>query len=271
MKDVVAPIPHRPRVKLILKKYGDIIPAMDRDITDHCAEIDRCNQRGGRMLSIVDLMEAGTLNRDIAAYSLAAIGNGCSFMIGAMPGGAGKTTVMGALLNFVPCGVTLLPADGIESVERGLADTQRRCFICHEIGSGPYYAYLWGEALRRYFRLPEAGHILATNLHADTFEQARRQVRDENGVSSGAFRRMNLVYFLSVEGGFRRRRRVASIWESNGKDEHRPVFGNGTDDPLSKSRIVTSDMFRSAGKVIDNVTRSGARTIEEVRKTVIWA
>ena len=35
-------------------------------------------------------------------YALAAIGNGASFMVGANPGGAGKTTVMGALLNLVP-------------------------------------------------------------------------------------------------------------------------------------------------------------------------
>ncbi len=59
----------------------------------HCAEIERCNQRGGRMLSIAGLIEAGTVTRDLAAYSLAAIGTGASFMVGALPGGAGMTTV----------------------------------------------------------------------------------------------------------------------------------------------------------------------------------
>lgn len=63
-------------------------------ILAHCAEIERCNQRGGRMLSIVDLIEAGTMTRELAAYSLAAIGAGASFMVGALPGGAGKTTVI---------------------------------------------------------------------------------------------------------------------------------------------------------------------------------
>ena len=43
-------------------------------------EIERCNQRGGRMLSIVDLIEAGTLSRELAAYALAAIGRGASFL-----------------------------------------------------------------------------------------------------------------------------------------------------------------------------------------------
>jgi hypothetical protein len=136
-------------------------------------EIDRCNQRGGRMLSIVDLLEAGTMTRDQAAYSLAAISRGASFMVGALPGGAGKTTVMGALLNLVPKDVELVPADSEEAIEVGLRDQTRRCcYICHEIGDGPYYAYLWGSPLRRYFDLPSTGHMLATNLHADTFDQA---------------------------------------------------------------------------------------------------
>ena len=84
---------------------------MSSDTVQHCAEIERCNQRDGRMLSIVDLIEADTVTRDLAAYSLAAIGSGASFMVGALPGGAGKTTVMGALLNFVPQ-VTPLTAAG---------------------------------------------------------------------------------------------------------------------------------------------------------------
>ncbi|MEK7765428.1 MAG: hypothetical protein AAB368_04240, partial [bacterium] len=73
-------------------------------VARHTAELDRLNQRGGRMLSIVDLIEAGTVTRELAAYLLAAIGGGASFMTAALPGGAGKTTVMGALLNFVPPG-----------------------------------------------------------------------------------------------------------------------------------------------------------------------
>lgn len=84
----------------------------DDSIVRHCREIYRCNQRGGRMLSVVDLIEAGILGEELAAYCLAAIGQGASFMVGAMPGGARKTTVMGALLTFVPPDVELSPADG---------------------------------------------------------------------------------------------------------------------------------------------------------------
>src|SRR5512135_1242130 len=99
---------------------------MDESIERHCREIDRCNQRSGRMLSVVDLIEAGTMTRVLAAYALVAIGQGASFMVGALPGGAGKTTVMGALLNFVPPEVDLHPADGLAAIERAARSGARK-------------------------------------------------------------------------------------------------------------------------------------------------
>lgn len=237
----------------------------------HCAEIERCNQRGGRMLSIIDLIEAGTFSRDLAAYALAAIGNGASFMVGALPGGAGKTTVMGALLNFVPNDVELVPADGMTAIGRGLAEpTHRRCFICHEIGSGHYYAYLWGKMLRTYFELPEAGHMLATNLHADTFEQAREQICGDNGVAEATLRRMNLCFFLAA----RPQRRIQTVWESDGVSPHRKIY---TADPAgseratrpSSSSLVASADLAQAGKLIDELAVRGARTIQDVRRAIL--
>ncbi len=58
--------------------------------TRHCRELDRCNQRGGRMLSVLDLLDAHTLDLDLAAYLMARTTRGASFMVGARPGGAGQ-------------------------------------------------------------------------------------------------------------------------------------------------------------------------------------
>ena len=240
------------------------------DIRTHCMEIDRCNQRGGRMLSIVDLIEAGTIGRDLAAYFLAAIGGGASFLVGARPGGAGKTTVMGALLNFVPPEVELAPADGAAAIERGQADdASRRCYICHEIGSGPYYAYLWGAELRAYFDLPAAGHMLATNLHADTYDQAHDQICRDNGVSEGTLRRMNLMAFLAVgRAGPRVRRRIVAVWESDGQSPHRQVFDDSADAAMQPTPLVGPDARARARRTIDRLIAAGARTIEDVRAAV---
>jgi len=59
-------------------------------IAKHCDELNRCNQRGGRMLSVFDLLAAKTLDLDLAAYLMARISTGSFFMVGSVPAGAGK-------------------------------------------------------------------------------------------------------------------------------------------------------------------------------------
>jgi len=241
---------------------------MTDSIREHCSEIDRCNQRGGRMLSVVDLIEAGTIEPDWAAHALAAIGEGASFLVGASPGGAGKTTVMGALLNFVPAHVGLRPADGLAAIERGSrAPRPRCCYVCHEIGRGSYYAYLWGRPLRAFFDLPAAGHMLATNLHADTHEQARRQICRDNAVSESALRQVKLMFFLSVRRhGGRVGRRIETIWESDGHKPHRRLYAaDAPAPPDGRSALVSPERLAAARAAIDRLTARGARTIEQVR------
>ncbi|MGB2819652.1 MAG: hypothetical protein WBF17_01625 [Phycisphaerae bacterium] len=243
---------------------------MNDEARRHCVEIDRCNQRGGRMLSIVDLMDAGTVTPELAAYSLAAIGGGASLLVGAVPGGAGKTTVMGALLNFVPPDAQLAAADGMAAIRLGAeAPRPRRCYICHEIGRGPYYAYLWGPELRAYFDLPAAGHMLATNLHADTYQQARRQICDDNDVTAEALCRMSLMYFMSVRrSGLGARRRIETVWESDGAQPHRQVFAADSPAPLAESALVSAEGVARARATIEKLLADGARTIEQVRATI---
>ena len=242
--------------------------AYDDSIVRHCREIDRCNQRGGRMLSVVDLIEAGTLTAELGAYCLAAVEQGASFMVGALPGGAGKTTVMGALLNFVPASVELVPADGQDVITQGLRNALRQqCFICHEIGPGSYYAYLWGQELREYFSLAEAGHMLATNLHADTYEQAHDQICQQNEVPEAVLRRMNLMLFLSVHRGGRRR--IGQVWESDGQQPHRLVHEASNGGLVQTSLLVTAPMLAAAGQVTEKLLSSGRRTIEDVRALIL--
>jgi hypothetical protein len=189
-------------------------------------------------------------------------------MVGALPGGAGKTTVMGALLNFVPAKVELVPADAQDVISQGLRNPSRQqCFICHEIGPGPYYAYLWGQAIREYFRLAEVGHMLATNLHADTYEQAHDQISHQNEVPEVALWRMNLMLFLSVGPGSRRR--IEQVWESDGGQPHRRVYEACNGGLIEPSHLVTATKLAVAGQVIQKLLSSGGRFIEDVRALVV--
>ena len=191
---------------------------MDDSISRHCAEIDRCNQRGGRMLSIFDLIDAGTLDLDLAAYLMARISRGASFMVGARPGGLGKTTVMCALLNLIPADVEVVAATP-EAVRSAARDESlpRSCYVCHEIGSGPYFAYLWDADLRAYCSLAGMGHLLATNLHADDIDDAQEQVCAQNLVPISHFNALHLLVFLRMDRGLcTTRRRIDKVYASDG-------------------------------------------------------
>jgi hypothetical protein len=202
---------------------------MNDAITRHCQELNRCNQRGGRMLSVFDLLAAKTLDLDLAAYLMARISRGASFMVGSVPGGAGKTTVMCALLNFVPVDVPLIAAIPQEVYKASkTATSPRACYICHEIGSGSYFAYLWSDALRAYCKLSENGHMLATNLHADDLEEARDQVCGDNDVRQEHFNRFELLIFLRIEGTYTKtHRRIEKVYSSDGLSDHVLVFDAG--------------------------------------------
>jgi hypothetical protein len=242
---------------------------MDKEIRKHCEAIERCNQRGGRMLSVVDLLEAETLTVELAAYALAAIRNGASFLVGAVPGGAGKTTVMGALLNFVPRDVELVAADSMASI-RG-ASSDRKCYICHEIGSGPYYAYLWGEPLRAYFELPNAGHMLATNLHADTYSQAHHQICRQNGVAEESLRQLQVMFFMRVaRKQLGMHRWISEVWESDGHKTHKQIFGQNMDHALVETTdIISASQLKKARRDIEQLAGSRVRQIEQVRAAVL--
>lgn len=245
-------------------------------VEEHCYEIERCNQRGGRMLSVVDLIDAGTMDVEMAAYLLDAVSCGSSFLVGAVPGGAGKTAVMCALLNFIPPDVRIVAA-GSGSVVRGASKRQadpRACYLCHEIGAGRYFAYLWGRDARDFFSLTSAGHMVATNLHADTIDQTRDQLCGTNKVPEADFRRVNLMLFLRVvRAGGRIKRRIAALYHSDGNEPHTLVYRwePSSDAYVETSSSTTNDSqaLNHHKKFIDSLCSAGVRHIADVRTRVI--
>ncbi len=225
------------------------------------------------MLSVFDLLAAKTLDLDLAAYLMARISNGSSFMVGSVPGGAGKTTVMCSLLNFVLVDVPLIAATPQEVYKVSKSATSpRACYICHEIGSGPYFAYLWSDALRAYCGLSENGHMLATNLHADDLEEARDQVCVDNGVRRELFNRFELLIFLRIEGTYlKTHRRIEKVYSSDGLTNHILVFDAGDNkkiEPKVNNYMAEPD-YVSACRDFLRKTTPKTRTIKQTRQQVV--
>jgi len=184
-------------------------------------EINSLNQRGGRMLSVVDLIEAGTLDVPSAGYLLSEVTRGASFVCAAGPGGVGKTTLLACLLSFLPPGERIVtvtdPGDVTEPDEP-------ECYLCHEIGAGGYFGYLWGERAARYFALGAQGRIAAT-LHADTVSELQDQLLGPSvGAAPADLAAVDLLAFMVRDGD---QRRVSSVFEADPGDV--PAFTQSID------------------------------------------
>ncbi len=227
-------------------------------------------------MSVVDLMRAGTVDPDLAAYLFSMVFAGRSFLVGCVPGGGGKTTVMGALLNLAPPDVDLYPAADIEAIDDAARNpVPRRCMICHEIGRGGYYAYLWGAEARAFFALTAAGHMIATNLHADTIEQCGEQLCGTIGIPRADFDSVPLKLFLtSAWKGGRLLRRVGAVYESWPTGEPpRLVFAWDRDadrfERASESRASFPDRETELRGFLERLDVRGVTAIEDVREAIL--
>ncbi len=192
-------------------------------VEQHVQTLNACNQRGGRMLSMVDLVDAGSMDIALAGYLAAMMQQGASLLVGAKPGGAGKTAVMCACLNFLPAEMEIRVMDravNIPMLDRDVG-VKNICFLAHEIGAGPYYAYVWGQNARDFFALRRMGHTIVTNLHADTPTETYDQLCNENGVSRTLVQDIPLKIYLrtSRTTSGRTDRWISHVYEDvGGKD-----------------------------------------------------
>ena len=200
---------------------------MDIEPHNH-KQIEMLNQRGGRTLSIVDLIQAGTISVEMAACAFRAMAEGASLLTGAVPGGAGKTTLMAAVLGFLPPDVPIVTVDrpGVVAEALGGPSDRPACYLVHEIGAGHWYGYLWGRHVAGFLSLIAGRRRVASCLHADTLEELTGILCSAPlGAGPASLGRVGLILFMQVARGPRGiRRRVAAFHEADGRGGHRLLF-----------------------------------------------
>ncbi|MEX2314308.1 MAG: type II secretion system protein E [Thermomicrobiales bacterium] len=126
--------------------------------------------------SLLWLIDRGALDVQLAAFLSLAIETRTSIIVVAEPHEAGKTTLLTALLDFLPEETKLVYLRGwyerFSFLNTLAPDTAY--VLCNEISSH-LPTYLWGHGVRRVFEAAAAGYPLATTMHAigaaDAFDQ----------------------------------------------------------------------------------------------------
>jgi hypothetical protein len=139
--------------------------------------------------SIVQLLRDRTLDSELAAHLWVLVGAGVPVVVAAGPQHAGKTTLLNAVLEFLPSDRRIVelvgesetfdwlpqaselgwpgvprPADGGDPVRPETA-----VLLAHEL-SDHTPAYTWDMAARVFVRAASIGYQLAATIHADSLE-----------------------------------------------------------------------------------------------------
>jgi hypothetical protein len=231
------------------------------DVEEHnFQQIEMLNQRGGRTLSIVDLIRAGTISAEMAGCAMRAMQQGASLLTGARPSGAGKTTLMAAMLHLLPPDVPIVTVErpAVIAEAQTHRPARRACYLAHEIGAGRYFGYIWGRNVAEFLNLVDGPRRVATCLHADTLEETE-EILAAPPLSAGRdiLEKIGLVLFMRIDrtaGGYRRR--VTTMYGLDGDGKRRRWFAHQAD----------SDTFErvDAGRE----TNTSARHVDFMRRLV---
>lgn len=202
-------------------------------------------------MSIAEILEAGTMPPLLAAAFWLGLERGASFILAADPPGAGKTTVLTALLAFAP-------ADAAVYFTRGWGETfdlpppsdAHPTYLLVNEMSDHLPVYSWGPYVLRTFELLTEGYSLATTVHADTVADVIAQLEHDVGVPRDHLAHVTFVVPLAVvrrgDGTLRRVRDVGLISTAPGPGG------------LAVSSIASWDERRDAFSVLDSASQRAA-------------
>ena len=128
--------------------------------------------RSENRLTLLDLVSNRTLGLKVAAFFWLLMEHGVSIVVAAAPQLAGKTTLLTALVDFIPPWYGRVYTRGKDEDFSFLSETDPdRTYILIPELSDHTPAYLWGEGARTLFDALGRGYSMAATIHAETPEQ----------------------------------------------------------------------------------------------------
>ena len=159
-----------------------------------------------RPLSMAQLISLRSVDAETAALIWLLLECGTSLTVAGPTDpkpGVGKTTVLNALLQFLPEETVLAYTSGMYEdfafTELPDTDPALTCVLCNETSDHQPF-YMWGRVARRYLMLPSQGYHIATCVHADTIDDVIYMYQHDLRLSSRAVRSLGLVVNIGLVG-----------------------------------------------------------------------
>jgi flagellar protein FlaI len=190
--------------------------------------------------SIVELIRDGTLDSELAATIWLLVEAGVPLIVAGEGQGTGKTTLLGALLDFVSPTTTVVELAGASerfewmpqatelgwpraakpSVDRRVIKPDTTLLLAAEL-SDHLPAYTWGDAARLAVRAASIGYGLAATIHADSLDEVFDHLRRPPiGLTDDELSHLGVVLVLRRLGGTRRRVAAAHYVRPVSRDAH---------------------------------------------------
>jgi len=193
--------------------------------------------------SIVELIAEGVLDAELAALAWLLIENRLPIVVGALARGVGKTTLLEALLDFLPWSVRRVDLAGAaedfawlpEAAALGWAGrrptgatsqaiTPATAFLVAAELSEHLPFYTWGPAARTLVRAASIGYGIGATIHADRLEDIHDDLRARQvGLTDDELSYLGLVLIMRAwrepDGSVVRRVVAAHYARPVGRDE----------------------------------------------------
>lgn len=165
---------------------------------------ERAHRKPRQSLSIAQIAARQSVDAETVALIWLMLERGASLTVAGPTEpkpGAGKTTSLHALLQFLPQDATVAYMTGMYETFAFTrlpgVDPATTYALCNEI-SDHIPTYMWGRVARRFLRLPAAGYHVITSVHADTFEDVLHLYRHELCLRCEDIRRLGITVNIGL-------------------------------------------------------------------------
>lgn len=158
--------------------------------------------RVNEKLSILDVVNSGVVDFKLAGLLWLLMEQRASVLVAAGPNFAGKSTVLQALLDFLPPWIQQVPLHGYaEDFKFSSYHKPDNTYLVAEEISNHSYEYLWGYQVVKAFELLDKGYALGSTIHARNVREVAYVLHGMLNVPLPMISRLGAVVTLQVTRG----------------------------------------------------------------------